>query len=290
MDRLFSLNSPVIVFLTKVGELMILNVLTILLCLPLVTAGAALTALYYTTIRMVRDEETYIFKGYMKSFRENLKQSVIIWLIVLAVGCLLYYDFFVLVQFPVSALRTAGLVILTLVTVCFTAMAVYVFPVLSRFENTVKNTMKNAFLMGIFNLPRTILVVLIHLVPITMVLLTLQAMPVIFLFGFSGVAFLSSYSFSVIFKRYEPKEDPDLMKWKPLSEEAEEAAAKKGEQLAAERDEAAVQEKRSGFFRKNENIINEDFITESGAAPRQRYRNLPGQQPLILSFAAFLPR
>lgn len=242
MDRLFSLNSPVIVFLTKVGELMILNVLTILLCLPVVTAGAALTALYYTTIRMVRDEETYIFKGYMKSFRENLKQSVIIWLIVLAVGCLLYYDFFVLVQFPASALRTAGLVILTLVTVCFTAMAVYVFPVLSRFENTVKNTMKNAFLMGIFNLPRTILVVLIHLVPVTMVLLTLQAMPVIFLFGFSGVAFLSSYSFSAIFKRYEPKEDPDLMKWKPLSEEAEEAAAKKGEQLAAERDEAAVQE------------------------------------------------
>ena len=162
MDRLFSLNSPVIVFLTKVGELMILNVLTILLCLPVVTAGAALTALYYTTIRMVRDEETYIFKGYMKSFRENLKQSVIIWLIVLAVGCLLYYDFFVLVQFPVSALRTAGLVILTLVTVCFTAMAVYVFPVLSRFENTVKNTMKNAFLMGIFNLPRTILVVLMR--------------------------------------------------------------------------------------------------------------------------------
>lgn len=234
MDRLFSLNSPIIVFLTKVGGLMILNVLTILLCLPVITAGAALTALYYVTIRMVRDEETYIFQGYMKAFRENFRQSTVIWLVVLAVGGLLYYDFFVVMQFPASALRSAGLVILTLVAVCFGVMAVYVFPVLSRFENTVKNTMKNAFLMGFFSLPRTILVLLIHLVPVTLVVLTLQSMPIIFLFGFSGTAFLSSYSFSAIFKRYEPKADPELTKWKPLSEEAEKAAERKGQELAAE--------------------------------------------------------
>ena len=232
MDKLFSLDSPIIVFLTKVGALMILNVLTIFLCLPVVTAGAAITALYYTTIRMVRDEETYIIKGYMAAFKNNLKQSAAIWLIVLAVGCLLYYDFFIMVQLPVSVIRTGGLVILTLVTVCFGAMAVYVFPVLSRFDNTVKNTMKNAFLMGIFNLPRTILIILIHAVPITMVLLTIQAMPVLFLFGFSGVAFLSSYSFSTIFKKYEPKEDSAFNQWKPLSEAAEEAAKKKGKELA----------------------------------------------------------
>ena len=52
--KLFNLDSPVMVFLSKVANLMILNVLTIICCIPIFTAGAAITALYYVTIKMAR--------------------------------------------------------------------------------------------------------------------------------------------------------------------------------------------------------------------------------------------
>ena len=72
---------------------MILNLLTLICCIPIITAGDAMTALYYMTVKMVKNEECYIVKGYFKSFKENFKQATIIWLIALLVGIILV-DFF----------------------------------------------------------------------------------------------------------------------------------------------------------------------------------------------------
>ena len=64
--KLFNLDSPVMVFLSKGANLMILNVLTIICCIPIFTAGAAITALYYVTIKMARGDDPYIIKGYFR--------------------------------------------------------------------------------------------------------------------------------------------------------------------------------------------------------------------------------
>ena len=90
--KLFNLDSPVMVFLSKVANLMILNVLTIICCIPIFTAGAAITALYYVTIKMARGDDPYIIKGYFKSFKENFKQATIIWLIMLVVIAIIAVD------------------------------------------------------------------------------------------------------------------------------------------------------------------------------------------------------
>ena len=57
MNRLFNLDSPIMVFLGKVGDLIWLNVLTMICCIPIVTVGASITALHYVSIKMVRNEE-----------------------------------------------------------------------------------------------------------------------------------------------------------------------------------------------------------------------------------------
>ena len=93
MGRFFNLDSPLMTFLSKMADLMILNLLTLLCCLPIITAGDAMTALYYMTIKMVKNEECYIVKGYFKSFKENFKQATIIWLIALVVGIIFAGDF-----------------------------------------------------------------------------------------------------------------------------------------------------------------------------------------------------
>ena len=63
---IFNMESSFMRALGKIADLMILNVLTILLCLPVITGGAAITALHYMCLKLVRNEEGYILKGYFK--------------------------------------------------------------------------------------------------------------------------------------------------------------------------------------------------------------------------------
>ena len=132
MGRFFNLDSPVMVFLSKMADLMILNLLTLLLCIPIITAGDAITALYYMTIKIVKGEEGYIVRGYFKSFKENFKQATLIWLMVLVLGIVLIGDFMILSNSNMSFEQVLTVLIM-IVTVLYVFTVVYVFPVLSRF-------------------------------------------------------------------------------------------------------------------------------------------------------------
>ncbi len=86
------MENPFFRFMGRVADLMILNVIFLVCCIPVVTIGPAITALYYTTLKMVRNEESYIVKGFFHSFKQNLRQGIIINLILLAIGVLLFLD------------------------------------------------------------------------------------------------------------------------------------------------------------------------------------------------------
>ena len=81
---LFDIDSPAMRFLSRVADLMILNLLMTLSFIPILTAGAGFTGMHYVLLRMVRNEEGYIARGFWKSFKENFKQATVIWLLVLA--------------------------------------------------------------------------------------------------------------------------------------------------------------------------------------------------------------
>ena len=78
MGRFFDIDGPFLGGLTKMADVFILNLLLILCSLPIFTFGAAYTALYYVTLKMVKDEECYIAKAFFKSFKQNFKQATII--------------------------------------------------------------------------------------------------------------------------------------------------------------------------------------------------------------------
>lgn len=228
--KLFNLDSPLMTMLTKLANLMILNFLTLLCCIPIVTAGAAVTALYYVTIKMARGDDPYIVKSYFKSFKENFKQSTIIWLIMLVIIVIIAMDWKIVLNGGMS--DTVGRVMkimLFVVTIFLLLTGLYIFPVLSRFENSVKNTIKNAFLMSILNLPKSVLIVILHFLPIGIVLISASLLPVSFLLGIPLVAYMCSLLYVKIFKRFEPEEEEQEEgdELAPLSFIVEEERAKK---------------------------------------------------------------
>ena len=87
--NIFRFESPVMQFIGKVADFILLNLLTLVCSLPIITFGAAYTAKYYVSMKIIRGEEGTLFKAYFKSFKENFKQATLIWIIQLVVLCVL---------------------------------------------------------------------------------------------------------------------------------------------------------------------------------------------------------
>lgn len=209
MSKLFRMDSPLMRFLTKIADLMVLNILFCVTSIPLITIGASWTALYSVTLKMVRDEEGSVSRSYFRSFRQNFRQATLLWLGVLVVLALLVLDIRVLNGMAggtAPGLLRVGVEILALLGIM---VLQYLFPSLARFEASLADTLKNACMMVLAHLPKTALMtaaavgaVWITLINNTTIAIGLMVWPLI---GFSLMAFGNSGILRRIFDNYVPK-------------------------------------------------------------------------------------
>ncbi len=228
MHGLFNYDNPVWRFIGKLGDLMILNLLWVVCSLPVFTIGASTTAMYYVTLKLVRDEDGSTIKGFFHSFTSNFKQSTIIWLILMGCAALAGFDlwFFYTNQFGLpSAVRIVLTAAFGGASLILLFIGIYVFPLQARFYNPIKRTMFNAFFMSVRHLLQTLGIIFTDGVMIAAAVMTLYYAPQFFiiciLLGIPFLAFMNSYYFDTVFKRYMPKEEPkqDMGDLSPLLDE-----------------------------------------------------------------------
>lgn len=232
MRNLFNMDNGFFRVLGRVADLMMLNIVFIICCIPIFTIGASLTGLYYVTLKIAENEEGYIIKGFFKSFRQNFKQATVIWLILLALGCLIGLDFTILNNSTGTVISVLRILILA-TTLLYAMLLLYVFPTLARFDNSNKTTIRNAFIMSIADLPRTVVMLVIT---VGSVLLTFvngytlwYGLLVWILLGFALVAYANSFFLKKVFAKYVPKnteEEKNPDEWFVEELPAEDPAAK----------------------------------------------------------------
>lgn len=225
MERFFNMDNKFFTFMGKMADLMILNILCLVCCIPVVTIGASVTALFYVTLKMARNEESYIVRSFFKSFKENLKQSFVINLIMLVTGLLLYFDLMISRSIE-GIFGTVLMFVFTVILVIYLMLFMYIYPVLAKFYNSIRNTFTNAFLMSIRHLPYTLLMILVTAVPFLVFFIPsaqLQSFAMMFvvLLGCSTVAYVNSHFLVKIFDNYIPKEEEE--KPEELEDKGEEA-------------------------------------------------------------------
>ncbi len=151
MNWLFDAEKPFMRSLSAIADLIILNFLTLLCSLPIVTAGAAITALYSVSIRLVRREESSLMNDFFHSFRSNFKNATLLFIILLLCAGVLYFDYLAAkVYIPILCYAVAAIGILVI------AVALYLFALLARYENTLAATAKNALLLAVGYFPKTL--------------------------------------------------------------------------------------------------------------------------------------
>ncbi len=200
--KIFDLDSPLMNVLNKMADLMWLNILTLICCIPIITAGAALTSMHYVALKIVRNEESYITRNFFKSFKTNFRQATLIWLLLLLIAAILGGDYYIITK---SGMQFSQVLIVLIMAagVLVICTALYVFPVLAKFDNTIMGTIRNAFIMSILQLPKTLVMLVMAFFPLIIYLVSLRLIPIIFLFGLSLPAYASAMLYNKFFQKLE---------------------------------------------------------------------------------------
>lgn len=203
--NIFSFNSWLSRFLYLVADIVLLHILWIICSLPVVTIGASTTALYSSCMKRIRRDEGYITGNFFRAFKSNFRQSTLIWLLLLAVGGILYMDLWIGLSVE-GVLGKIMLVSCSMLLIPFFCTVLYIFPVQAKFENRILDNLKNAFLMSLSNFQWTLFLVFILA---TFVLLTLVFPPFMGLMLIAGAGifgYLTSCVFVYVFRKYLPDE------------------------------------------------------------------------------------
>lgn len=202
MGNFLNPDSGIMGFMSKVADVILLSLLWVVCSIPIVTMGAATAALYYTAVKSIRRDRSYIFRSFISSFKENFVQGTILWLLFLVVMAVLGVNIRFTQRLAVSgADKTIGF--LLMVVYCFMGFAagstaLYVLPVLSRFKMKKREILKMSLFMSIRHLPYTILLAAI----IVLVMLAVLYVPIAVLIAPAAGTLLYSLPMERILKQY----------------------------------------------------------------------------------------
>ncbi|MEU1972026.1 YesL family protein [Microbacterium sp. NPDC019599] len=217
MSSIFAQDSPLMRFLTRIADLMILNLIFIATSIPIVTLGAALTALNFTAMRLVRGKEESVTRDYFRSFRQNFRQATILGLGMLLLIAVFYAWFVVVTDLaPEGLARLVLLALWYLVAFGFALNLIWVFPYLATFEGTLREVLSTSRKLS-WKHPFTSFAVA-AIIALTVIVTVFSPQATGFgllwlLIGFAGVAFITGVLFSRVFAKYAPElapaEEPD---------------------------------------------------------------------------------
>ena len=206
--------------LTDLSTLVFLNILTLLLSIPIVTAGAALAAMHYVIIEMIEERGGSLPGVFWKRFKENLKNATPIWLILLAAAGFLYADIRLITGGQLGLPRAmlipiyAGLFVTA-------AIYVYVIPLTARFVYSTGAAFKNAAILAAAYFPRTVLMVAVSAVIPFLLLNVTRLLPLFFLLGISLPGYLCALLYKPIFDKMIGEKEEEDRPW-VLDEETKE--------------------------------------------------------------------
>lgn len=199
-----SIDNPFFEFMSNLADLVMLNITWVITCIPVVTIGAAQTAFYRIMLRRVRGTCVYPVREYLAAFKEEFGKSTKIWIGFLIIGAVLVFDLMYMGQ-----TWTAWGIAVGVLLFLWVILVSYVFPVMAQFENTLKNTMKNACYMAVRHLPYTIGIIILNLIPVFCFLaggaIMQVTLPVYMVIGFAVTARINAAMFRNIFEKYIPE-------------------------------------------------------------------------------------
>ena len=171
--KLFDPDSPIMSFLARVADLVILNVLWLLCCLPVVTAGASTTAMYHVVRHLQEESISSVTRDFFRSFKSDFRQATPVYLLLLIPTAAVVMNAWILSAQSSDVVPVYVRAIWMVSALMLTFVVSFVYPVMAYFDDTVWKTLRTAAVLAVAKLPRTVLISAINLLPIIMLFVSL---------------------------------------------------------------------------------------------------------------------
>ena len=160
MGNLFNMDNAFFRFMGKLFDVVALNLVFIIVCIPIVTIGPAVSALYYASVKSIRRDRSYPIKEFFKAFKRDFKQSFIVGLILVLAAVIIYVD----IRFVVDYIKndfTAMRYVYLVIGLVISFISVYIFPLISRFSLKISGLFRLSFYLAIRHLLTTIVSIIL---------------------------------------------------------------------------------------------------------------------------------
>lgn len=201
----FGMENPIWNALGKICDAAWLTVLWVIGSVPLVTIGASSTAACYVALKIVKDEEGSVTKQFFASYRQNLKQSVVIWLILLLFTGVLGVNLWFYYQVDTAFGKIFMVVLLVLLFVLL-MIAHYIFAVTAKFSNTIKNLFILAFLFAMKNFGWTLFMIVASVCVFTVCIFICAPL---LIFSIGALALLDAWIMNPVFDKFAAEIERD---------------------------------------------------------------------------------
>lgn len=193
-------GSGIFGFINMVGDIVFLNLIFIITCIPVVTIGPSLVALYTVTGRIAEGSEGYVIRSYFKAFKDNIYQGMVVGVLLEVICCLLATPAVVFYK-SASESRTIGFMLAIIAVIFVLAVTMYIFPLMAGYNSPIATIIKNAALIALGRLPYTIMLLIITIIPVIAVLITRYALIYVIFGAFSVGALIKSKIIKKIFAK-----------------------------------------------------------------------------------------
>lgn len=201
----FNIESPFFQFMNTLATFIGLNVLFLILCLPIITIGPALKALYTVTMQEARKDHKAIFSTFFRAFKENFFASAGTFLLYLGLALVFLFNAFFWGG-QGSIIGTIFLIVFILALIVLALSFLYIFPLMTRFDNGLRQTVKNSIFIPLLHSKETLGIVAIQIATLTLCVFVPQMKIFMILLGFSFIALCNSYLFIRVFSCYEEEQ------------------------------------------------------------------------------------
>ena len=204
MGNIFRPDSPLMRFMMLITNLIALNILWLLGCIPVVTAGASTVAMHSVLLGYINGKDDAVLKPFLRAFKENFRGVTPLWLLNLFIGAVMAAEIFYLSVESQLWLK----VIFGVLLFVYAAATSYLYPLLARYQTSGKSALFNSFALSMRHLLSSVCVVTLNALPVVLVVgfteIFWKSVLVWTLIGFSLIAYLNLKILLPIFKKYDP--------------------------------------------------------------------------------------
>ena len=280
-------DSPVMNMLSTITNLIIVNLLFVICSIPVITFGAAFSAKYYVSMKIIRGEGTGVFIPFFKAFKRNFKQATATWIIMLVVIFLIIFNWRYIIYTGwsnIPFIYKLGIIVFSLFAAL---MTMTIFPTIARYEMKTAELFKASLIFVIIKFIPLVLICLLIVGSVIACVWYAQWFPLVYAFTSTTITYFLSLVFIKQFDKLEKIQADKLQALKESVEYDPEKDAAGNISLAGNKKEAKKLEETKGEDKAEDKSGNK--LTRYIRSEKAKLKDLTAKQKAVYFMQYYFP-